>query len=87
MERLEHASEAELRVSLADKVHNARAILADYRELGEGLWQRFRGGREGTLWCYRSLADIFSLRRGGRLAEELERTVAELERLAGQGAH
>src|SRR5262252_670906 len=30
---------AEVRlVSAADKVHNARAILADYRDLGEALW-------------------------------------------------
>ena len=27
-------------VSLADKLHNARAILADYRTIGEDLWQR-----------------------------------------------
>lgn len=83
LEHLEHAAPDELRVSLADKVHNARSVLADYRELGEELWSRFRGGREGTLWYYRSLAGIFARRCGGRLAEELERTVAELERLAG----
>ena len=29
------------RVAAADKLHNARAILADYRRLGEWLWRRF----------------------------------------------
>src|SRR5215831_5244587 len=33
-----------LLVSLADKVHNAEAILYDYRVLGDRLWARFTGG-------------------------------------------
>jgi (p)ppGpp synthase/HD superfamily hydrolase len=71
-------------VSAADKLHNARAILADYRELGESLWKRFNGGKEGTLWYYRSLVDAF--RAGGTtpLIEELDRVVSEIERLAAE---
>ena len=79
---LEEAPEDVLRVSLADKVHNARAILADYREIGEELWSRFRGSREESLWYYRTLADVFSRRRPGPLADELRRTVDEIEALA-----
>jgi GTP pyrophosphokinase len=71
-----------LRVSAADKVHNARAILADYRALGEPLWARFNGGRDGTLWYYRTLASVLGQARAGFLAEELDRVVSELERLA-----
>jgi (p)ppGpp synthase/HD superfamily hydrolase len=69
-------------VSSADKLHNARSILADYRTLGEKLWSRFSGGREGTLWYYRALCDAYRAAGGTPLLEELERTVAELERLA-----
>src|SRR5918911_197645 len=47
-----HASPSVRLVSAADKLHNARAILADYRVLGESLWKRFNGGKEGTLWYY-----------------------------------
>jgi (p)ppGpp synthase/HD superfamily hydrolase len=79
---LEAAPEGVLRVSLADKVHNARAILADYREVGEELWSRFRGTREESLWYYRTLAVLFSRRRPGPLADELRRTVDEIEALA-----
>ena len=69
-------------VSAADKLHNARTVLADYRAVGEDLWDRFTGGREGTLWYYRAVAD--TLRPdGGPLAHELDRLVNELERLAG----
>jgi len=72
------------RVSLADKVHNARSTLADYRQLGEALWSRFRGGRDGTLWYYRALVGAFAAHGWTSLLEELERIVSELERLAGR---
>lgn len=67
-------------VSSADKLHNARSVLSDYRVLGESLWTRFNGGREGTLWYYRAVAD--SLQGDGSVAEELDRVVREMERLA-----
>lgn len=69
-------------VSAADKLHNARAILADYRQLGEPLWDRFNGGRDGTLWYYRALADAFRSVESNALSEELDRTVVELECMA-----
>lgn len=75
--------EAALLVSMADKLYNARSILEDYRELGEALWPRFTTGRDGTLWYYRSLLAAFKPRADGRLWHELERTVAEIGRLAG----
>jgi hypothetical protein len=66
-----------LLVSLADKTHNASAILADYRLLGEELWQRFNGGREGTAWYYRSLSAIFNKTLPGALADRLSDTVLQ----------
>ena len=69
-------------VSAADKLHNARTILSDYRALGESLWSRFHGGKEGTLWYYRSLAEVFRATGPAPLAEELDRVVSEIERLA-----
>jgi (p)ppGpp synthase/HD superfamily hydrolase len=70
-------------VSAADKLHNARSILADYRRLGERVFSRFSGGRNGTLWYYRALANAFRAHGATPLVEELERTVSDLERLAG----
>lgn len=69
-----------LRVSLADKVHNARAVLADYREIGDALWSRFNREAD-TPWYYRNLVRIFSERAPGPLADELARRVGELELL------
>jgi (p)ppGpp synthase/HD superfamily hydrolase len=71
-----------LLVSLADKVHNARTILADYYTIGAEIWNRFNHGREGTLWYYRSLADIFQKIYPGYLASELNRIVSEMKQLA-----
>ncbi|MBI5293232.1 MAG: bifunctional (p)ppGpp synthetase/guanosine-3',5'-bis(diphosphate) 3'-pyrophosphohydrolase [Chloroflexi bacterium] len=70
-------------VSAADKLHNARAILLDYRQMGDSLWERFHGGREGTLWYYRAIVTAFREAGAGpaRLVDELERVVADLERL------
>jgi (p)ppGpp synthase/HD superfamily hydrolase len=68
---------ASLLVSLADKTHNARAIAGDYRVLGDALWPRFSGGREGTVWYYTSLGAIFARVLPGSLSDELSRTVAQ----------
>ena len=74
---------AALLVSCADKLHNARSILADYREIGDEVWRRFTAGKDGSLWYYRRLTQVFQARAPRRLAEELTRAVAELEAKAG----
>jgi len=66
-----------LRVSLADKLDNVRAIVAADRVRGEAFWEAFHP-RQDTLWYYGSLAGIFSRRFPGPMAEELERSVAAL---------
>lgn len=79
---LAEAIPAVLLVSSADKLHNARAILADLRAGGDALWARFTGGRDGTLWYYRALTEAYQRRGGGPIVEELDRVVTEIERLA-----
>jgi (p)ppGpp synthase/HD superfamily hydrolase len=67
-------------VSSADKLHNARTVLSDYRLLGEDLWTRFNGKKEGTLWYYRAVVD--ALQGDSPIVEELDRVVTELETLS-----
>jgi GTP pyrophosphokinase len=72
------------RVAAADKLHNARAVLHDYRHQGEWLWRRFTAGRKDQLWYYRSLVEVLRKgRRPGPLVRELERVVVELEVAVG----
>ena len=66
-----------LLVSLADKVDNAEAVLHDYRHIGDDLWGRFTGGRQGTIWYYQTLATIFARALPCALANELSRTVSQ----------
>ena len=76
------ASESVRLVSSADKLHNARTVLSDYRLLGEDLWTRFNGKKEGTLWYYRAI--VGTLQGDGPIVEELDRVVTELEILSSK---
>lgn len=81
---LAKAPDATLLVSGCDKLHNARAILNDLEnpEVGTRVFERFTGGREGTLGYYQSLSEVFS-KRGARMVVQLEATVARMHALAG----
>jgi hypothetical protein len=82
LRHLANASSSALLISIADKVHNARAILRDYLNHGEAVWNRFNGGREGTLWYYAALVHAFKGCGEPELFTELRRTVSELDHLA-----
>jgi (p)ppGpp synthase/HD superfamily hydrolase len=69
-------------VSAADKLNNIRSIISDYRAIGESVWSRFNGGREGTLWYYRTLRDEYLRHRPNRITRELDLAVKELEFMA-----
>jgi (p)ppGpp synthase/HD superfamily hydrolase len=73
-------------VSLCDKLHNARAIVADASDAagpGVRVWARFTGTAAETAWYYRSLADVFrSSRLPARAVAAFDATVTELARLA-----
>jgi (p)ppGpp synthase/HD superfamily hydrolase len=84
-----HKQPDELRVSLADKLHNARAILLDFRTLGEPFWDRFRaGGGSSVRWYYRELYGAFRAREAALgpkatpALDEFGRTVDAIEALA-----
>ncbi len=82
---LAEASSSVLLVSLADKIHNARSILWDLRQEGNSVWSRFTGGREGSLWYYRTLVHAFQARKQySGLVEELDRSVTEIEVMASR---
>ena len=75
----EVSDDAILRVVLADKVHNARSIVRDYREEGHALWERFtQKTARDQLWYYGGLLAFFQERRPGPLTEDLCRAVGEL---------
>ncbi len=78
LRHLPGASRSARLVSCADKLHNARAILADYRTYGDLLWDRFNAGCDDILWYYGELARIFSAHGPSHLARELVLVVDQL---------
>jgi (p)ppGpp synthase/HD superfamily hydrolase len=73
------------RISLADKLHNARSILRDHRASPDTIWDRFSAEKEETLWYYRELVKAY--RAGGAsgfLVDELEHVVRKLEKRDGR---
>lgn len=69
-------------VSASDKLHNAQAIVHNLREDGADVWERFKGGKEGTLWYYRALVQAFQAHGESPLVSELARVVDKMEELA-----
>jgi len=66
-------------VSACDKLYNVRTILADYRRVGDEIWERFKGGKkDGSLWYYQTLVTEFKKTGNHPVYDELERTVNEL---------
>jgi GTP pyrophosphokinase len=72
-----------LRVSAADKVHNAYAILRDLRNHGEQVWERFDASADDVIEYYEDLVRSFRQAGGGKLVEELERIVKGIQREMG----
>jgi (p)ppGpp synthase/HD superfamily hydrolase len=79
---LKHASPEIRRISLADKLHNARSILATLQTEGDKTWSRFSGGKDGTMWYYNSLVSVFSETGDDQMTVELSRVVSEINQLA-----
>jgi (p)ppGpp synthase/HD superfamily hydrolase len=80
---MREASPSAIRVSLADKVYNARSTLQDLRFEGEAAWLKFNGGKDGTLWYYEQLIQAFDVHGSNPLLSELIRTVDQIKKLAG----
>lgn len=82
LQHLESEGPDALLVSAADKLHNARAIVADLRTHGPGMFSRFNAGQDGTLWYYGALAAVFARRLPGPLSRELSGAVRDMRGLA-----
>ena len=79
LEHLRSAPNDVLRVSIADKVHNARSIATDQDRFGEALWERFSSTSEDSRWYYTSLRDIYKERiSDSYLIKELDIALARI---------
>jgi (p)ppGpp synthase/HD superfamily hydrolase len=82
LEHLRSVDGDTLLVSACDKLHNARAIVADLRA-GNYVFSRFKAGRDGTLWYYAELVKVFSSLSGAHVpvVRELSLAVGEMSQV------
>ncbi|NET05941.1 MAG: bifunctional (p)ppGpp synthetase/guanosine-3',5'-bis(diphosphate) 3'-pyrophosphohydrolase [Symploca sp. SIO2B6] len=78
LQQLIYASPFVRLVSLADKLHNARSLLAQWQDRGDEIWNKFNGGKEGTLWFYQNLVQVYRSNGSNFMLEELERVICAL---------
>ena len=83
LHHLADASDAVLLVSGCDKLHNARTIVQDLEDPGTGqaVFDRFKGGKAGTLGYYEAIAQTFK-GRGAPMAPALDAVVGRMHELA-----
>ena len=86
LHHLAEESEASLLVGACDKLHNARAIVADLENpaIGVAVFDRFTAGRDGTLWYYGRIAEVLQ-QRASPVARAFGAVVARMEQLANGG--
>ena len=77
----ERTSQDVLTVSAADKLHNARSMLADHRNLGDEVARRFNAGPTDQIWYYETVSAILQRRLPSPLTSELRRTVDQLRQV------
>jgi hypothetical protein len=66
---------------LADKVYNARSILADHARVGSGVWEHFSVTRERTMWYYETMLEAFERELSPVLYDTLSDCVKRMREL------
>lgn len=80
--RLRHEPSEVKLISAADKLHNARSIVYDYRAMSDQVFERFTASRDQTLWYYREVVRALAYGFEHPLIERLREAVRELHELA-----
>ncbi len=70
-------------ISCADKLHNATTIVMDHKRIGNSIFERFRGKKDGTLWYYDAVVHALAHGWESRLLDRLDEVVDEIHVLAG----
>lgn len=82
LENLENDSEEALLVATADKIHNMRSAIDEYRIYGTDIWVKFKRDAENMVWFYTKAASIISARLVHPLVDEMNRVLLELKEVA-----
>ncbi len=69
-------------VSACDKLHNARTLITDQKLVGDEAFSRFKAGKEGTLWYYRSALEALRDGYAHAVLDDLAAAIREMHTLA-----
>lgn len=83
IERVRTAPDDVKLIVAADKLHNVRSMIRDYRQLGDRLWKRFTADKDATLWYYDEVLKALDEGWNHPILEELSGEVAQLRTMAG----
>lgn len=78
---LEEASREALFVSAADKIHNLRSTIDDFKKFGPAIWKNFGSSVENNLWFYSSVLEVLRRRLNNAIVDEYQKTLDEAKRL------
>lgn len=77
---LANDSKEALLVATADKIHNMRGVLDEYRIHGDAAWEKFKRSAENLIWFYTEAARVISEKLSHPLVDEMNRLLVELQK-------
>jgi len=81
IESVRKSSDGARAISLADKIANARSLIAAHKVQGPAIWNHFNAGREKKLWFEHAMLDMFAVSWDHPMVEEYAELVAEMDTL------
>jgi (p)ppGpp synthase/HD superfamily hydrolase len=79
---LSNDSQEALLVATADKIHNMRSALDEYRIHGDSVWEKFKRNADNLIWFYTEAAKVINEHLEHPLVEEMNRLLLELQATA-----
>lgn len=79
---LSNDSKEALLVATADKIHNMRSALDEYRIHGDSVWEKFKRNADNLIWFYTEAAKVINGHLDHPLVEEMNRLLSELQATA-----
>ena len=83
LQKLKKDSHDAMMISAADKIHNLRSMIDEYKKSGEKMWPKFNAPEEKKLWFYGEVLSVLEERLKSPIVKELAKTYEEAERLFG----
>ncbi len=83
IKKLKRDSYDAMMISAADKIHNLRSMMDEFRKSGNRIWSKFNAPEDRKLWFYGEVLSVLKGRLKNPIVKELEKTYREAEELFG----